>query len=138
MEFLKNAAACSMQRLCCHLNVNAIGDYYDIQALCTLARSKVQKELEEHWLAGNFLQLLRETCTTRKTGDTEFHRLLGNIAAENLQDLDQLQELGDLDMPAAFSMSCILSTVERVYSLETTVASLKIQVEKYRNLCTEL
>ncbi|KKY39057.1 putative btb poz domain protein [Diaporthe ampelina] len=133
MDFDKlfdNIAVPARQRLCCHLNANAIGDYYDIQPLCKLARSQVKRELEENWSPDDFLHLLTEISTTRKTGDIEFYRLLGKIAAEHLADLSRLRELDDLDMPAAVSMSCILSTIERVRSLEEKVTSLEAQVEK--------
>lgn len=107
--------------LCWHLNANAIGDYYDIKPLCVLARSKVQSAVETDWSPGDFLHLLTETCTTRKTGDVEFHRLLGQIISEHLEDLTGLQDLNSLDMPADIATSVVVSSVERVRSLEVKV-----------------
>lgn len=106
------------KRLYWHLHANAIGDYYDVQGLCELARSKVKEEFEDNWSSEGFFYLLMETCPTRKTGDAEFYRLLGHLAAENQGDLVQLQDQGELDMPAAFFMSFISSSIERVRVLE--------------------
>lgn len=79
------------------------------------------EELEYDWSADDFLHLLTVACTTRKTGDIEFHRLLGKIAAEHLDDLDGLQDLDDLDMPAAVSMTLVVSSIERVRLLEKEI-----------------
>lgn len=108
------------QRLCWHLNANSIGDYYDIQGLCDLARSRVKKELEASWSSEHFFHLL-EACTIRKTGDIEFYRLLGHIAAEHQEDLVGVEELGELDMPPAFFMSFISSSIERVRLLQRKI-----------------
>ncbi|KAI3392590.1 hypothetical protein diail_5464 [Diaporthe ilicicola] len=104
-----------------HLHANAIGDYYDIQPLCRLARAKFENEVEENWSADDFLALLRETCTTRRTGDVGFHRLLGHTAAKHLEDLNGLQDLEDLDMPVAIAASLLVLSAKRVRSLEETL-----------------
>lgn len=111
------------QRLCWHLNANAIGDYYDIQGLCDLARSKVKKEFEVGWSSEVFIYLLVKACPIRKTGDIEFYRLLGHLAAEHQEDLVQFRDLAELDMPAAFFMSFISSSIERVQLLEERIRS---------------
>lgn len=115
------AAITKKDVLCCHLNANAIGDYYDIQPLCMLARSKVQSVVETDWSPDDFLHLLTEACTTRKTGDIEFHRLLGQIISKHLEDLTGLQDLNALDIPADIATSVVVSSVERVRSLEMKV-----------------
>lgn len=112
-EGLEENEPTQRKRLCWHLHANAIGDYYDVQGLCDLARSKVKEEFEDNWSSEDFFYLLTETCPTRKTGDIEFYRLLGHLAAQNQGDLVQLQDLGELDMPAAFFMSFISSSIER-------------------------
>lgn len=122
-ELLDRVSAITKQRLSLHLCANAIGDYYDIQPLCRLARVKVKREFEERWHSENFAHLLRETCQTRKTGDVEFHRLLGLIATEHLEDVAWLQELSmeDLDMPPAVTMSFFGSSISRVRHLERKI-----------------
>lgn len=117
-----NAAAITKKDvLCCHLNANAIGDYYNIKPLCMLARSKVQSAVEIYWYPDDFLYLLTEACTTRKTGDVEFHRLMGQIISAHMEDLTGLQDLDALDMPADIATSVVVSSVERVRSLEMKV-----------------
>ncbi|KAL2274805.1 hypothetical protein FJTKL_02709 [Diaporthe vaccinii] len=123
-EFGSNKPAVAKKDiLCWHLNANAIGDYYDIKPLCTLARSKVETAVEADWSPDDFLHLLTETCTTRKTGDVEFHRLLGQIISKRLEDLAGLQDLDGLDMPADIATSVVVSSMERVRSLETKCMS---------------
>lgn len=117
------------ERLCSHLHANAIGDYYDIQPLCILARSKVMTEFEEEWSADDFLHLLTEVCTARKTGDIEFHRLLGQIGADHLHLLARLEELEGLDMPAALAMSFVVSCIDRVRSLQKEIGKQAMTIE---------
>jgi hypothetical protein len=112
------------QRLFWHLNANAIGDYYDIQPLCDLARSKIKNEFEGTWCSVAFLYLLEEACANRKTGDDEFFRLLGHIAAYHQEDLARFDELKELDIPLAFFMRFVSSSVERVRKLEQTARDL--------------
>lgn len=123
------AAPTKQERLCWHLHVNAIGDYYDIQPLCRLARSNVMRELGEDWSADDFMHLLIETCTTRNTGDIEFHRLLGRIGADHLDDLARLQEMEDLDMPAAVSVSFAASCMGRVRYLQKLVRDQAMTID---------
>lgn len=121
-ELDSNATAVTKKDvLCWHLNANAIGDYYDIEPLCLLARSKVQSAVEADWSPDDFLHLLKKTCTTRKTGDIEFHRLLGQIISKHLEDLTGLQDLDALDMPADIATSVVVSSAERVRSLQMKV-----------------
>lgn len=121
-EFDSNAATITKKDvLCWHLNANAIGDYYDIKPLCMLARSKVQIAVETDWSPDDFLHLLTEVCTTRKTGDIEFNRLLGQITSKHVEDLTGLQKLNALDVPTDIAMSFVVSSVERVPSLEMKV-----------------
>jgi hypothetical protein len=112
------------------LNANAIGDYYDVQALCELARSKVKKELEANWSSEEFLHLLAEACTTRKTGDIEFFRLLGYTAAQHQEDLVRLEELKELDIPPAFFMRFVSSSIERVQSLEKKIRDQAMKINR--------
>lgn len=107
--------------LCWNLNANTIVDYYGIELLCMLARSKVQSAVETDWSPDDFLHLLTEVCTTRKTGDIEFHRLLGQMISKHLEDLTGLQDLDALDMPSNIATSVVVSSVERVRSLEMKV-----------------
>lgn len=89
-----------------------------------LSRSKLQNAVEEDWSPEDFLHLLTQACTTRKTGDVEFHRLLGQIIARHLEDLDdlaRLQNLDGVDIPPEVSTSMVVSSVERVRSLEQKV-----------------
>lgn len=117
--------------LCLHLGANAIGDYYDIQPLCSLARSKLEVAVEEDWVPDNLLHLLTQACTTRKTGDVAFHRLLGQIMARHLEDLGDLARLQDLhgiDMPSVLFTSIFVFSMERFRPLEQITQSLKLQV----------
>lgn len=141
-EFFDSVAAVTKQRLSTHLYANAIGDYYDIQPLCTLARSKVKREFEEHWHLDNFTHLLRETCQTRKTGDIEFHRLLGHIAVEHPDDSAWLEavEAEGLDIPLSVTTSFVGSCIDRVRHLDRklrdqalTIDVLKGELMKERN-----
>lgn len=121
-EFGSKAAAVTKKYvLCWHLKANAIGDYYDIEPLCMLSRSKVKSAVETDWSPDDFLHLHKEVCTIRKTGDIEFHRLLGQIISKHLEDLTGLQDLDALDMPADIATSVVVSSVERVRSLEMKV-----------------
>lgn len=121
-EFGSNTAAITKKDvLRWHLNANAIGDYYDIKPLCTLSRSKVKGVVEAKWSPHDFLRLLTEACTTRKTGDIELHRLLGQIISNHLDELSGLQDLGSLDLPADTATSVIVSSIERIRSLEKTI-----------------
>lgn len=100
--------------LCCHLKADAIGDYYDIQPLCSHSRSKLQSAVEENWSADDFLHLLTVTCTTRKTGDADFHRLLGHLMAGHLEEVIGMQNLEDLDMPPAIAINALVTCAERM------------------------
>lgn len=132
-EFGSNEAAITEKDvLCWHLNANAIGDYYGIKPLCILARSKVQDAVESHWSSDDFLHLLTEACTARKTGDTEFHRLLGYVISRHLEDLDGLQDLDDLEMPADIATSVVVSSMERVRSLDTRVRHQAENIDSLR------
>lgn len=121
VKSVDGSAATKKEILCSHLNANSIGDYYDIQPLCRLARNKVKSALETPWYPDDFLHLLTTACTTRKTGDDRFHWQLGHIAAQHLEDLAGFQDLDGLDLPAAVAMSVVVSSVERIQSLENKV-----------------
>lgn len=95
-------------------------------------------ELEEDWSAHNFLHLLTEACTTRKTGDIKFHWLLGHIGADHLDDLARLGELKDLDMPAALSMSFVVSCMERVESLQKDIREQAMTIDSLEAKLKEL
>ncbi|KAK7718094.1 hypothetical protein SLS63_010577 [Diaporthe eres] len=130
-EFFDSVAAVTKQRLSTHLYANAIGDYYDIQPLCTLARSKVKREFEEHWHLDNFTHLLRETCQTRKTGDIEFHRLLGQIAVEHPDDSAWLEavEAEGLDIPLSVTTSFVGSCIDRVRHLDRKLRDQALTID---------
>ncbi|KAK2611669.1 hypothetical protein N8I77_004999 [Diaporthe amygdali] len=121
VKSVDGSAATKKEILCSHLNANSIGDCYDIQPLCRLARNKVKSALETPWSPDDFLHLLTTACTTRKTGDDRFHWQLGHIAAQHLEDLAGFQDLDGLDLPAAVAMSVVVSSVERIQSLENKV-----------------
>lgn len=105
----------------CHLSVNAIGDYYDIQPLCELSRSKLKTAVNGCWSALDFLHLLTAACTTRKTGDPKFHQLIGHIIGEHLEHLAGVQGFDVLEVPGAVLTSIIASSSERLSSLQQTM-----------------
>lgn len=102
--------------LLCHLGANAIGDYYDIQPLCALSRFKLKTAVNANWSTLDFLQLLTEACTTRKTGDAKFHQLLGHAIGDHLEHLTGLQGLDALEVPGAVFTSTIASATGRLNS----------------------
>ncbi|KAG8156586.1 hypothetical protein KVR01_013537 [Diaporthe batatas] len=90
-----------------HLRANAIGDYYDIQPLCTLSCSKLRIEVNRNWSPPDFIHLLTEACTTRKTGDLKFHRLFGEKMGNHLEDL-----------PGIMLRSIVASSLGRMESMQ--------------------
>lgn len=105
----------------CHLRANAIGDYYDIQPLCALSRSKLKSDVKRNWSPVKFLHLVMEACSTRKTGDLNFHRNLGQVMGDHLEDLAEIQALDVLDIPGALLTSIFAGSVERMRSLQQII-----------------
>ncbi|POS77583.1 hypothetical protein DHEL01_v204021 [Diaporthe helianthi] len=116
-----NAVVTTKDILGWHLRANAIGDYYDIEPLCAPSRSKLGIEVSRNWSAVDFMQLLTEACTTRKTGDPEFYRLLGPTMGDHMEDLAGLHGLDDLELPGAMLTSMVASSLMRVRSLRGVI-----------------
>lgn len=64
-----------------------------------------------------FLHLLAQSRTDRGTGDVEFYRMLGRVAADHPEDLLKLQELKGLDLPDVVAKSGLESLAQQVVSL---------------------
>lgn len=90
---------------------------------------RCRSAVETDWFPDDFLHLLTEACITRKTGDIEFHRLLGQIISKHPEDLAGLQNLDALDMPADIATSVVVSSAERVRCLEMKVRDQVITID---------
>lgn len=118
------------ESLCRHLRVNAIADYYKIQPLCGLTVSRFGRELQRGWSMETFLHLLARSQTDRGTGDIEFFRMLGDVAADYPEDLMKLEELKGLEIPDAVAKSGLQSLAQQVQSLK---AVLDVRISKDRD-----
>lgn len=113
------------ESLCRHLHVNAIADYYGIQPLCRLTVSKFSRELQCGWSIETFLHFLSHSGTDRDTGDVEFYRMLGRVAADHPHDLLQLQHRKGVEFPDAVAKSCLESLARQVQSLKEELRKLR-------------
>lgn len=77
-----------------------------------------------------FLHLLARSQTDRGTGDIEFFRMLGDVAADYPEDLMKLEELKGLEIPDAVAKSGLQSLAQQVQSLK---AVLDVRISKDRD-----
>lgn len=66
-----------------------------------------------------FQHLLTRSQTDRGTGDIEFFRMLGRVAADHPEDLTKLQDLKGLEIPDAVAKSGLQSLAQQVQSLKS-------------------
>lgn len=80
--------------LLCHIRVNIIADYYNIQGLAQLSKSNLQRILEKEWHAGPFSVAAKEAINS--SGDQELHQLIKSLAVTHIDELVTVREFADL------------------------------------------
>lgn len=98
--------------LLCHLRTSIIADYYDIKELSQLARSNLQRVLQENWQAGLFTVIAKEAINS--SGDQELHQIIKSLAVTHISELVELEEFADLDLFTDFGFEILRDSVVRM------------------------
>jgi hypothetical protein len=119
----------AIELLACHLKVNAIANYYDIEKLRDLAKSKIEVVLKAN--ESILPRLLPEVSISN--AHTNLYPIIASAAAK-INDLGSLLAEEDLrmgELDPALSKEIITACGERIMRLETQLKDSKREVAKH-------
>ncbi|KAI3326015.1 hypothetical protein HD806DRAFT_488902 [Xylariaceae sp. AK1471] len=91
----------------CHLEVNTMADYYQIDPLCQLSTTKFQTIIEDEWSADIFTTILE--MEFRNAGNVGFYKIVASVATAHLTELSTHAAFSKLEFPAKFTAQLLLA-----------------------------
>ncbi|KAF4965135.1 hypothetical protein FSARC_7002 [Fusarium sarcochroum] len=101
--------------LLCHLRMNSIGDYYDIQGLVEYANAKMQPLLQNSQTE-SLPQLVQEVSDS--TGDTVLHSIVASLVASHIEDVVDLPAFSQIKPRGSIMITILNACASRVRTLE--------------------
>ncbi|OAL29216.1 hypothetical protein AYO20_09269 [Fonsecaea nubica] len=111
-----------------HIHVNSIGDYYGIEALVSLANSKIEQLLQDDPAENSWVETLPGAieAATHSTGDQEVLRIFATAIAPNISSLLGMEQFRRLSVLTDFSLTVLDKCARKIHAL-----SLQDQSNKY-------
>ncbi|KIW77740.1 hypothetical protein Z517_07573 [Fonsecaea pedrosoi CBS 271.37] len=111
-----------------HIRVNSIGDYYGIEALVSLANSKIEQLLQSDPAENSWVETLPSAieAATHSTGDQEVLRIFATAIAPNISSLLGMERFRRLSVLTDFSLTVLDKCAREIHAL-----SLQDQSNKY-------
>ncbi|KAK7402733.1 hypothetical protein QQX98_011522 [Neonectria punicea] len=109
--------------LLCHVRVNAIGNYYDIQPLCALANSFIEELFQANWSVQSFPDVA--AIALRQTGDQALRKILTSTAAAHISELAQSEDFKKLTTDNDFVVDVLRACAHIILGHEAEVQSLQ-------------
>ncbi|KAF3479509.1 uncharacterized protein GIQ15_06485 [Arthroderma uncinatum] len=110
----------------CHVEVNAIADYYDIPSLRDLANDNIKYILKCQWEVEKFSEIIAHSI--QSTTDPNLHDLLASTTAEHIQELLTIPDLGDSHVSSEFYMAIIMHTGRRIGELQSQLMTKDVKI----------
>ncbi|KAF8251773.1 POZ domain-containing protein [Wilcoxina mikolae CBS 423.85] len=79
-----------------HVQVHALADMLDVPNLKLIATEKLKSQLEDHWVAVNFTDIVKDVYSVTNTRDEGIRNLLVTSAEKHIDELRMLQEFEDV------------------------------------------
>ncbi|OAG40790.1 hypothetical protein AYO21_04867 [Fonsecaea monophora] len=123
-----SAEASATDPLLEHIRVNSIGDYYGIEALVSLANSKIEQLLQSDPAENSWVETLPSAieAATHSTGDQEVLRIFATAIAPNISSLLGMEQFRRLSVLTDFSLTVLDKCAREIHTL-----SLQDQSNKY-------
>lgn len=101
--------------LLCHVRVNAIGHYYNIPSLVTLANDYIDSTFRKRWSVDSFSVAAIEALS--RTGDESLHSIMSDAAADHISELVQSKKFEKLKTNQDFICRVLNSCANRICHL---------------------
>jgi hypothetical protein len=113
------------------VQVHALADMLDVPDLKFVAMEKLQLQLEDHWAAASFTEIVKETYSVTNARDKEIRDLMITSALNHIDELRKLEEFKEvLCEVGEFSGGLVISPLSNL-SIRRSVSGPSTSDPKY-------
>ncbi|KAG4279202.1 hypothetical protein FPRO04_13653 [Fusarium proliferatum] len=124
------------ERLLCHVRVNRIADYYNIEALAQLANSKVQTIFEANKDAKVLPPVIQEISTSNR--DAQLRSIVASATANRMEELTDLKTFQDVGFEHTLCIETLRACGKRIHLLQHDLNVIESQAVMFESAHEQL